>query len=313
MNLRVPLFKFYLSFLLLVFDSNVNAQSIFRSGNTFINVGLSLSLGTHVNQMGTFVRSFTSISDNFQWNNEFRLSVNIRYLGPKKTHLEMQFSSGVTFGYGKKRTVSYLFMNKNSNFTGLENSVSYIYNLYFNKIGSSQQTGSVSFSANDFYFLHENDILARPTLDRFRTAGIQIAFQYQNIRFSITQFNWTGMLGRQKSDSLYPSPSGYLDTTAHRYGLFSHGILCTSAEFLESSYHQQIKIGVGIDAEQIRNFVQNRVVHDGFFLPNSWRNKNNYHFPMMDSNGQQFLYRKNQKIKRPRFFLNSYLNSDLIY
>ena len=284
-----------------------------QSGNTFFLAGIYISTGTHINSFGVFAKSFSLIADNFQWNNELRLNYNLRYLGPKISHGEIQFSSGLLFSYGDENKKERFFLNKNSNLTKFSNSISYCYNLYFNKIKTTQQTGSISFSFDNFCVTHENDILARPRLDRFRTAGIQVAYEHQNFRFAITQYNWTGMLGKSIKDSLYPSPAGYLDTTANRYGLLSHGILCASAEVSDISYKQQIKINLGTDAEQIRHLVQNRIIHDGCFLPKGWRNKNNYHLPMIDVKDQQYLFRDEQRIRKQKFYLNAFLNSDLIY
>ena len=296
-----------------LFCFGLSSQIKYESSNTVAIAGISLSAGTHVNQLGFFIRSITRITNHVQWNNELRISVYLRNLGPKKSHLEAQWSTGPVFGYGKTWYSKSNFLYKNSNLTGYQHSASYNYNLYFNTIRTSQQTGTLSLSFGDFYLSHENDLLARPRLDRFRTAAIQIAYQVEKFRFSITQNNWTGMLGKSVKDSTYPSPAGYLDTTANRYGLISHGILSISGEYLESAYLQQMKLSAGADAEQIRHCIQNRVVHDGCLLPSGWRNQNNFHLPMIDSNGHQYLFRKDQKIKKPRIYLNAFLNSDIIY
>jgi hypothetical protein len=303
----------FLIFILIFFTLKSNGQLRYEENNFGVQAGVSLSVGTHVNQLGFFAKTYTILPENFQWNNEFRINFYLRNLGPKKPHAEIQLSSSLLFGYGDKELNKKLFFNKTSNFTGCRNSIAYTYNIYLNTIRTSQQTGSVTLSFDNFYLMHENDLLARPTLDRFRTAGIQFGYEYENYRICVSQFNWTGMLGKSIKDSFYKSPAGYLDTTGNRYGLLSHGILSVSVEYSETKYFQQIKIASGIDAEQIRNFVQNRVVHDGCLFPASWRNKNNFHFPMISSDGNQYLFRENQKIKKASLFLNSYLNSDLIY
>ena len=290
-----------------------NAQIKIINGNYGISAGLSLSVGTHINHAGVFFRSYTQLADHLEWNNELRLSYFYRNLGPKKHYPELQFSTALLFGYGPRDIKINYFASKISNLTGYKNSIAYAFNLYFNTIKTNQQTGSIMFSFGDFYIIHENDLLARPILDRFRTAGIQLAYCYQQFRFAVTQYNWTGMLGNHIKDSLYPSPAGYLDTTGHRYGLLSHGILCLSAEYYQAEFNQQMKFAAGIDAEQVRNFIQNKVVHDGCIFPEKWRNKNNYHFPMIDSKGEQYLFRNGQKIKRPKTYVNTFLNPDLIY
>ncbi|MBC7862990.1 MAG: hypothetical protein IAF38_08435, partial [Bacteroidia bacterium] len=166
---------------------------------------------------------------------------------------------------------------------------------------------------NHFYLSTENDLLARPLLDRFRSAAIQFAYQKENKRISLTHAMWTGRLGNPVRDTNYHSRAGYLDTTNSVYPFHSHGLLYVSAEMVENEFDQQFRASVGIDAEQVRHAVQNRFVHDGFFLPKKLKNPNNFHFPMIDDKGGQYIFKTGQKIRKPKLYFNLFANPDLIY
>ncbi len=49
------------------------------------------------------------------------------------------------------------------------------------------------------------------------------------------------------------------------------------------------------------------------FIPKKWNKVENLHIPMIDREGNQYLYRKEQKIKKPKLFLNSYLSPNIFY
>jgi hypothetical protein len=67
---------------------------------------------------------------------------------------------------------------------------------------------------------------------------------------------------------------------------------------------QNIQTNVGVDAEQVRNYVQNRLIHDLIFLPRRWRKTNSCHMPMLDTAGNQYLYRPGQEIKPTQLYWN---------
>jgi hypothetical protein len=301
---------FLLSFFL--FSSVVLAAQKKNIGNSIFVGGLVFNTGTHVRGFGVFLKTSTLVDNNIQFNSEIRWNYFFRYLGPPVSFHEWQVSGAVLFAYGKKRAQEVLFFGRTINHSGYSNAIAYSYNVYLNKIGTAQQTGTINLQFGDFYFLHENDLLARPRLDRFRTAAIQVGVEKDNFRLALTQSNWTGQMGAAIKSSKYPA-MGYLDTTNGRYTHYSHGLLYASLEMADSYTGQQLKIGAGVDAERIRHAVQNRFIHDACLLPASFRNPNNYHIPMLQENGQPYLFEKGQKIKYPREFLMISLNGDVMY
>jgi hypothetical protein len=296
----------------ILFTPGRSSSQNFTNNNFGISAGCVISTGTHVNQIGVFIRTYVKY-DRFQWNNDIRMNYYFRYLGPKIPFPEFQVSSGVLIGYGKQNAGENLFWGKTSNQTGFRNAIAYAYNAYFNTIKTSQQTGTISFQWNHFYLASENDLFARPILDRFRTAALQFAYQKENWKISLTHAMWTGRLGKAVKDSCYRSPAGYLDTCKCTFGCFSNGLLYVSGEFVEREFQQQLRASAGVDAEQIRHAVQNVIIHDAPFIPKKLRTSTNFHFPMIDDKGQQYLFRPGQKIRKPRLYFNLFANPDLIY
>lgn len=134
--------------------------------NYGFNVGFVSSFGTHVQRFGIVVQGY-AVYNFAQVNASFRIYDNFKNLGPKGEHAELNASLGLCLGYGKTSREKNLFMSSISNQTGYKNSVAYSYNIYFNKIKTSQVTGTVAFQFNHFSIISENDILAKPILDRF--------------------------------------------------------------------------------------------------------------------------------------------------
>ena len=159
----------------------------------------------------------------------------------------------------------------------------------------------------------ENDILARPVLDRFRTGAFLIQYQYEDIfQAAINCSMWTGAMGKTVRD-VPAFPWGcYIDTTGGIYTDISHGLLSAQIK-CNMGYSQIIQANLGVDAEQVRNTIQNKVIHDFFFLPKKWFKRNNCHIPMLDENGNQYLFKPEQKIKKAELYWNVFCNGNLFY
>ena len=76
---------------------------------------------------------------------------------------------------------------------------------------------------------------------------------------------------------------------------------------------QILQANVGIDAEEIRNAVQNRFNHDMILIPKKWYKRNNCHIPMLDENGNPYLYLDGQKIKKPELYWNVFSGATNFY
>lgn len=279
--------------------------------NYGINVGFVGAIGTHVQRFGFVVQGYCAYQF-AQINAAIRIYDNFRNLGPRGEHTEFNGSLGLCLGYGKTTSEVNRFMSSVSNQTGYKNSVAYSYNFWFNKIKTSQVTGIVALQFNRVSVIIENDILAKPMLDRFRTGAFLVQYQDKDIQYAINCTLWTGQMGQQvKNDSLFPY-IGYLNAVNGIYGNMSHGLLSGQVKFA-NDYGQYLQANLGVDAEQVRNAVQNRFIHDMPFIPKKLNKAQNLHIPMIDSTGNQYLYHKNQKIRKPKLFLNGYTSPNIFY
>ena len=301
--------------LLLLFLGHANRAQVlpYTSKNIGLNSGIQISIGTHVNRIGAFV-NFYAVIHNFQANSEIRYYFNFKNLGPTKKYAELVLSQGIVYCFGGAETGFNPFFSVVANQNNFKNSVGYAYQAYFNKIGTKQQTGVLSIQLKEFNLLLQNDLLAKPALDRFRTGAIIVQYNYKNQWLaSINAVMWTGQMGHKQSTDAARIPSHcYMDTLGGTYTNFSHGLLFAQFKY-NLGLAQIASASAGTDAEQVRNAIQNKVFHDQVFLPKAWRKYKNCHIPMLDSNNKVFLYQEGQKIKSPKPFISASLNESLLY
>ncbi len=279
--------------------------------NYGINVGFVSAIGTHVQRFGFVVQGYCACKF-AQINAGIRVYDDFKNLGPKGEHTEFNGALGLCLGYGKTTNEVNRFMSSASNQTGYKNSVSYSYNFWVNNVKTSQVTGIVALQFDRISVIIENDLLAKPMLDRFRTGAFLIQYQDKNVQYAVNCTLWTGRMGEAvKNDSLFPS-IGYLNTVNSTYGNISHGLLSGQIKFA-NDYGQYLQANAGIDAEQVRNAVQNKFIHDMPFIPKKLNKAQNLHIPMIDREGNQYLYRKDQKIRKPKLFLNGYSSPNIFY
>jgi hypothetical protein len=300
--------KFVIVFFL--FTSSLFAQ-LEQYKNIGFNVGFVGAIGTHTQRFGIVLQGYC-VYNFAQINASVRLYDNFKNLGPKEEHAEVNAAFGLCLGYGKKTTDTNLFVSSISNQTSYANSVAYSYNIWKNKVRTSQVTGIVALQFGEFSIISENDLLAKPVLDRFRTGAFLIQYQTKQFQYAINCTMWTGQMGEAiRNDSLFPG-YGYLDAKDGVYSNISHGLLSAQVKYA-NEYGQYLQSNVGIDAEQVRNVVQNKIIHDMPFVPKKWNKAQNVHLPMIDQEGNQYLYREGQKIRKPKFYLNMYSSPNVFY
>ncbi|MCC6182226.1 MAG: hypothetical protein IT237_10350 [Bacteroidia bacterium] len=275
------------------------------------NIGFVSAIGTHFQRFG-FVAQGYVVHEFAQINASIRVYNNFKNLGPKGEYVEYNAALGFCLGYGKKINEINYFISSVGNQTGFENSVAYSYNVWVNKMHTSQVTGIIALQFQNISFITENDLLAKPTLDRYRTGAFLIQYQNQYFQYALNCTMWTGQMGTSvRNDSLYPS-IGYLSTENGKYSLLSHGLLSAQVKYADK-YGQYLQANAGIDAEQVRNTVQNKWIHDMPLIPKKWIKNKNLHIPMIDSEGKQYLYRPNQKIHKAKLFLNEHTSANVFY
>lgn len=208
------LFIFF--FLVFLLNGQSNAQDLLLKKTNFgFNVGGNFAFGSHFQRLGINF-NFFYVNNFVQVNSEVRTYFNFKNLGPKKPHGEIVLAQGIVFGYGYRENVFNPFINSISNQTGYPYSVAYSYNAYFNKIKTTQQTGIVAFQFNSVSLIIENDILAKPMLDRFRTGAFLIQYQYKDLfQASVNCTMWTGAMGCSvRTDTCFPSADIWIQQMA---------------------------------------------------------------------------------------------------
>jgi hypothetical protein len=151
-------------------------------------------------------------------------------------------------------------------------------------------------------------------LDRFRTAAFLFQYQQEDkLQLALSSTMWTGQYHVKREYSAPQFYHGcYMDTLRGTYTNYSHGLLSLQAKYDVGAY-QNLQANVGVDAEQLRNALQNKFIHDMKMVPKKWNKAKNCHLPMLDNNGGPYLYQEGQKIRRARPFFNLHSNPNLFY
>lgn len=302
--------KYIILLLIITAALRTNAQQ-YQEKNIGLNIGVVAAFGTKFNRFGFTVNSYY-VRNHFQINSGLRCYFNFKNIGPNQQYIEAVASLGVVYAYGKKDNNYSLFFNPVGNQTQRKNSFGYAYNYYINPIKTNQQVGTIAIEVGKFNLIAENDIFARPQLDRFRTGAFLIQYKTDSLALGVNTTLFTGEMGKKIQDDNYPFSHLYKSDKNGKYTSSSHGLLSIQAQYIKD-YHQQLQGNVGIDAERVRHVIQNRLIHDMIFLPKAWRKKDNAHVPMLDEKNQQYLFKENQKIKNPSLYINIFSNSGLFY
>jgi hypothetical protein len=288
-------------------------EMVYANTNIGFNIGANFAVGSHFQRFGMNL-NFFYVNQFFQANSEVRAYVSFKNLGPKKIYNELILSQGVVFGYGGKVGYFNPFINSVSNQTRYKNAVGYSYNAYFNKVKTTQQTGIVNLQFGAASLIVENDILAKPLLDRFRTGAFLLQYQHlDQFQAAVNCSMWTGEMGKRVQDENgHFIGNCYIDTTGGVYPRISHGLLSAQVKY-NIGLSQNVQANIGIDAERVRNVMQNRFIHDVGFIPASWFKRYNCHIPMIDDKGEQYIYKEGQKVKKPEVYWNVFSNANLFY
>ncbi|MGB1040666.1 MAG: polymorphic toxin type 23 domain-containing protein [Flavobacteriales bacterium] len=280
-----------------------------------IKFGVSLSLGNKVKRLGVTTSGYI-VSDWAQINSSATLNYNFKSLAINKSTPEIQVSLGAQGGYGVKNHGLNNFIGPTENNSQYKNSIGYTYIRYWDRNGTSQSTGLISLNFNRITIATENDILAGGLgfQDKFRTGGIYLEYQYMDTKIGVNTTLWTGNYWNSPkiTDSDYPSKYGYRGMENSEYGNFSASLLSIQVKQL-LPYDQVAQVNIGVDDERIRNRIQNKLMHDLKFIPKKWQNTKNIHIPMLTDEGEQYLYKKGQEVKKPTFYYNIGLNNGVFY
>jgi len=281
------------------------------------SAGLSFDFGNRVNRIGISVSGYYTYYFT-QINATLKTHYNFQSLGIKQKTPEIQLGIGAEIGFGKTDSLRNNFIGLTENNLLQRNSFGYAYIRYWDKNQTSQSTGVLSVTVQHVKFVTENDLFAagKGWRDRFRTGAFLIEYQYLNTKFAINSTFWTGDYTGCDNvyDSEYPARFGYRLSEKAQYGNFSLGLLSLQVnQLLPLPYTQNAQLNIGIDAEQVRNVLQNKLIHDQPFFPKKWLTLKPVHIPMLDINNEQYLYKEGQEIRPIAFYFNLGLNNNLFY
>jgi len=279
-------------------------------------VGVTLQFGKPVNRIGLVANAFY-VYDFAQLNLEWRGHYNFQNYGPPLKGWEMQTTTGLTIGYGNEASEEIPFAFPIFHQTKRRYALTYAIHFYHDKIGTSQRSGSLVFQFDRIHLVVENDVFGSfKGEDQFRTGAFSIFYHQEDWLFELKSVMWTGATRgeavRNHSNENYPCRWGYRDICHAKHGRFSHGVLAAQVHRV-FDYGQVAQIGLGIDSERVRNFLQNKIMHDLYFVPKAWVKAENRHLPMLDKEGLPYLFQEGQKLKPASWYLNFGLNGERFY
>lgn len=310
-TLALRMKKCLLIFLVLI-TTNTNFGQIQNFG---MSGGLSFSFGNKVNRIG--LRGAVFYTYGFaQINATVNSYYNFQTLALKKKTPEIQLGIGTQLGFGKKDSITNRFVTLTENNTGYFYSAGYSFMYFFDKQNTSQGGGIMNVNIENFTFATANDLFGfgKGWRDRFRTAAVLFQYRYLDTKFGINSTLWTGdYIGCVKvKDSDYPARFGYKENDKAIYGNSMASLLSLQVEQL-LPYTQVARVNIGIDSEYVRHTLQNKLIHDQYFIPERIIKRPQMHFPMLDKDGNQFLFKEGQKVRPASFYFNLGMNNGLFY
>lgn len=265
-----------------------------------IQTQVVVTIGSPVNRVGINLNGFwlTSYS---QINIGTQSSFYFSGMGPKGSYIENRAHFSLIGLVGKKRNPQNHFFNPLFHQSDRFIAFGYSYLIYWDNRQTSQRSGMFSLQFDRVALQFENDLFGGQGRDRFRTANLH-AFYLDSLNMLGTHVRlWTGETrgGLRTTDEEYPSKYGYKNLENTLYGKTSHGIATMSYQRL-LPFAQQVGIELGIDAERIRHFYQNRLVHDFQFSKKNTR-KHNPHYPMLKDDGTPYLFKSGTSVRKAKF------------
>jgi hypothetical protein len=306
--------RIYLFFLLLALTllPHLSPTSIAQSNSLEMGfkLGVFFNIGTHNQSLGVkfngyFTQSFV------QLNVENSLGFSRNNMGKRKNLIQNRLATGVGFLGGTKTIEKDYILSDLRNVSNYSNSFSYSYIWYRDNKQTSQFAGAFGLQFNSTRIELENDFFAGFGRDRFRTGHIRAVYFNGIQQYTMGIKIWTGET-RGSNWIKTPSekrPNGYRNLEALPYGKTSHGIFYIGAyQLIDPNFYGGIEFGV--DAEQVRNILQNRLSHDLIFLPKKMK-RNTPHYPMLDNTGR--AVQNKEDVRRIRLYLQGKINDDNMY
>lgn len=281
--------------------------------------GLSFSFGNKINRIG--LRFSVFYGYNFiQVNAQVNAFYNFQTLALKNKTPELQFGIGTQIGWSKSDTVTNRFIGLIDKNIPYNYSFGYTYLHYWDKQKTSQGSGIWNINIKDFTLATQNDLFGwgQGWRDRFRTGAFIIQYRYLDTKIAINSTFWTGdYTGCTKvlDNKNYPARFGYCLNDKGVYTNKSAGLLSLQIDQILPNipYQQVARLNLGVDSERVRYAIQNKLMHDMPFYTDKMVKRHLLHYPMLDKNGNQYLFLDGQSVKPTTFYFNIGLNEIMFY
>jgi len=278
-------------------------------------IGVTVQFGTHIHRFGVMYQLYY-YQDFVQFSQGTSVHYNFKSLGPQMPSWELHTLGGVQFYGGVNTNCPHYILTEYSLMANKSLAGGYLFRYYWDTIGTTQATGGINFTSNKFSVIMENDLFSfyKGNHDKYRTGTLGMAYAVDSMQIAANVIIWTGNTRESKrvKGTSFPSHYGYKDLTDATYGKYSHGIAALRVDGLWN-YKQTYRFESGIDAEQIRNLFQNKLVHDLIHKGEHSKHSGNPHVPMLQKDGMPFLYQEGQQVRPAKLYFQSALNDFMFY
>lgn len=291
-----------------------------QSDDYKIHLQVKINLGSPVNNIGFGIIGEYLGTSGMEVAAGYDLTYNFKNYGIPSKHLEHHLFGTAHYLWGSRETEDQLVnFIKMIDSGSSAHSFGYTMEYFHNNIGTTQRIGTFHYRLNNFILQFGNDLFGHFNMwDQYRTGAVGLGWIKQENYFNMNFLFWTGntngkaVTKYREGESEYPARFGYRAMDDAVGGKFSHGILSVGV-IRDVGNGQNIGAHLGIDAEQIRNVIQNKIFHDMYFLPSFMDNPKNLHIPMKMEDGHDYLFKEGQKVRNPKLVWQLSLNPNLLY
>jgi hypothetical protein len=281
--------------------------------------GVSFSFGNKIKRVGLGTKAFYGY-EFIQLNAQLNVLYNFQTLALNKKSPEIQTGIGVQFGIDQSDTIINRFMSLIDKNMPYNYSLGYTYLHYWDKQNTSQGSGILNVNIKNLTLATQNDLFGwgQGWRDRYRTGAFIIQYRYLDVKLALNTSFWTGdYTGCTKvtDDKNYPARFGYYLNDKGIYTDKSAGLFSFQVDYIipQIPYQQITRLNIGVDSEKIRHLIQNKLMHDMPFYTDKMAKRHLLHYPMLDENGNQYLFKTKQTYKKSSFYYNLGLNELLFY
>ncbi len=269
-------------------------------------VNIFLTIGTHVNRLGLRINNFQQAKTS-----AVNTSIAVFYNANSYGGYKQKFGGDAnlfTYITSSKSTNNYQAKLANQLYNSKSQSIGYGLKLYVYPKHSTQITGCLALQNNYWQLLVENDALAFNGKDRFRTGALQLNYTKDS---SILAIGTNLFSGETKGAPIINGSRGAFKNLSNtKLGTFSNGIVKIS--FSQKARWMQYGVALGVDAEQIRNTLQNNLIHHSKIMHKINPHVKHYAIAMLQKTGKPCV-QLNEQPRPPKLFLLGLINEEGIW